>query len=308
MVSRHRLRRTRRWRLRAALSLAGSAQLGVSAQTRRRQTQWQSRPPIPATAARCGSAPTSSQLDGQYCLLYSTEGKVFWTTGEYDRAEHRYHAKRQGVLDHGAYYAPKSFLSPDGRRILWGWIRETRPEAQLRCGRLVRRNGASAHADNQSARPARNQSRRSKSRSFAALQNRKTLRSDTPYQLKLDYTPPTNCLSRFAMAMSTGSFTVRLLTSEQTSLGVVPSIPAATRACGDITFPLPSPPWPNPTLRLLLDGSVIESFIGGREALTSRVYEVHPGQTEHRDTVKGANSVTLSHWPLSAISTNRLTT
>ena len=41
------------------------------------------------------------------------------------------HAEGQGILDHGAYYAPKSFLAPDGRRILWGWIRETRPENEF---------------------------------------------------------------------------------------------------------------------------------------------------------------------------------
>ena len=83
---------------------------------------------------------------------------------------------------------------------------------------------------------------------------------------------------------------------------------ATSVRCGDITFPLPPAPWPRPLLRLLLDASVIESFIGGREALTSRVYDIQPGQTYLEIAVKGASSVALSHWPLAAISANRLTT
>ena len=60
-------------------------------------------------------------VSGRHCLFYSTEDKVLWTTGEYDALHHRYVPMRTGVLDHGsAYYAPKSFLAPDGRRILSG--------------------------------------------------------------------------------------------------------------------------------------------------------------------------------------------
>src|ERR1035441_9201830 len=70
-------------------------------------------------------------LGDRHCLFYSTEGKVIWTTGHYDAGAHLYTPTQQGALDHGAFYAPKSFLAPDGRRILWGWIQETRPEAEV---------------------------------------------------------------------------------------------------------------------------------------------------------------------------------
>ena len=83
----------------------------------------------------CGNCPDFFDVQEvlHHCLLYAlpTEDKVFWTTGEYDTHRHRYIPMRTGVLDHGAYYAPKSFLAPDGRRILWGWIRETRPEVEF---------------------------------------------------------------------------------------------------------------------------------------------------------------------------------
>jgi len=42
-----------------------------------------------------------------------------------------FHSERRGILDHGAYYAQKTQLDAKGNRILWGWIPETRPEAEF---------------------------------------------------------------------------------------------------------------------------------------------------------------------------------
>jgi hypothetical protein len=59
---------------------------------------------------------------------------------------------------------------------------------------------------------------------------------------------------------------------------------------------------------MFLDGSVIESFIGGREAITSRVYDLKVGDTQLEIAFTGKQSRMLSHWPLNTISTDRLTT
>jgi beta-fructofuranosidase len=85
----------------------------------------------PCDSGEMWECPDFFQINKSHCLLYSTENKVIWTTGEYDAEKHIYTPKRSGVLDRGAYYAPKSFLAPDQRRILWGWIRETRREAEF---------------------------------------------------------------------------------------------------------------------------------------------------------------------------------
>ena len=66
-------------------------------------------------------------LGKKYVLLYSTERKVYWQSGELDKKEMVFHSEHQGLLDDGAYYAPKSFTDPRGNRILWGWLPETRP-------------------------------------------------------------------------------------------------------------------------------------------------------------------------------------
>src|SRR5260370_7185169 len=41
------------------------------------------------------------------------------------------HSETRGILDNGAYYAQKAQLDAKGNRILWGWIPETRPEAEF---------------------------------------------------------------------------------------------------------------------------------------------------------------------------------
>ena len=71
--------------------------------------------------------------------------------------------------------------------------------------------------------------------------------------------------------------------------------------CGGKSFPLPE-------LRMFLDGTVIELFIGGRETLTRRVYTLEPGETQIEVAVKGARYVEVEAWPLKTISADRLTT
>jgi hypothetical protein len=102
--------------------------------------------------------------------------------------------------------------------------------------------------------------------------------------------------------------TVRLLVggSEVWQLSI--NIPGDSVHCGDTSFPLPQYPWLRPALRVFLDGSVIESFIGGREAMTSRVYSVKPGDTELEVSVAGKGRLDLQIWPLQPISPDRLTT
>jgi beta-fructofuranosidase len=256
----------------------------------------------PCDTGEMWECPDFFQLDGRSCLLYSTEGKVTWSIGDYDPRAHRFAGKTQGVLDRGAYYAPKSFLTPDGRRILWGWIRETRPESayaaagwagvmslprQLRVNQGQLEIGPSLEVDKLRSGP----------------EERTTLDLNTPYRLKL-----TTLRHEFVAStgISAGSITVRLLTNNNPVWELSLDIRGNVARCGDISFAMPTPPWPKPVLRLLLDASVIEAFIGGLEALTSRVYSLQPGQTEVEITVKGASSVTLSHWPLAAISANRL--
>ncbi|HEY3988814.1 MAG TPA: glycoside hydrolase family 32 protein [Acidobacteriaceae bacterium] len=69
-------------------------------------------------------------LNGKHVLIHSTEGKTLWQIGTLDTAAMLFHAEKEGLLDHGAYYAPKSQLDAQSNRILWGWITDTRPQAE----------------------------------------------------------------------------------------------------------------------------------------------------------------------------------
>ena len=57
-------------------------------------------------------------------LLISPHGKVEYFTGTFDAAAGKFAAKERGLMDHGDdYYAPNCMEDPQGRRVLWGWVR-----------------------------------------------------------------------------------------------------------------------------------------------------------------------------------------
>ena len=69
-------------------------------------------------------------LGGKHVLIYSARGHVHWQSGVLDEKAMRFHPERYGELDYGTYYAAKTQLDANGRRIVWGWVNETRPEAE----------------------------------------------------------------------------------------------------------------------------------------------------------------------------------
>jgi beta-fructofuranosidase len=258
----------------------------------------------PVDTGEMWECPDFFELNGTHCLLYSTEGKVYWSTGDYDPNQHRYTPRRQGVLDRGAYYAPKSFVAPGGRRILWGWIQETRPEAEYSAagwaGAMSLPRQLSVGGEGQlEMRPA------VEVETLRDAAEHATLKPGDPFRRKL---ASLRHELHVPLGLWTGALTARLIASGAPAWELTIDVRGNAVRCGEISFPLPSLPWPHPDLRLFLDGSVIESFIGEREALTSRVYSLKPGETEFEISVTGDRSVQLEHWPLAAISPDRLTT
>jgi beta-fructofuranosidase len=84
----------------------------------------QSSNPVPS--GEMWECPDFFPLGDKHVLIYSSEHATFWEVGVLDKRELRFHSERKGRLDHGAYYAPKSMLDDKQRRILWGWVQETR--------------------------------------------------------------------------------------------------------------------------------------------------------------------------------------
>ena len=258
----------------------------------------------PCDSGEMWECPDFFAVSAQHCLLYSSEDKVFWTTGEYDTQQHRYIAMRTGLLDHGAYYAPKSFLSPDNRRILWGWIRETRPEAQFAAAGwsgamgLPRVLTISSEGQLEMNPAVETEKLRGPAESG-------DLQAGMPFKQKL---PTLHRELLVPLGHGKPKFSVRLLTSAKAVWELVVDVPASLVTCGDITFALPSQIGPDAALRIFIDGSVIEAFFAGRECLTSRVYDVRPGATELEISLIDGESFRVTHWPLEAISPDRMTT
>ncbi|WP_263355802.1 glycoside hydrolase family 32 protein [Acidicapsa ligni] len=84
----------------------------------------------PVDSGDMWECPDFFPLGDKHVLIYSTQGKVFWETGELDKKEMLFHPQQSGMLDYGSFYAPKTQLDKSGNRILWGWIQEARPEAE----------------------------------------------------------------------------------------------------------------------------------------------------------------------------------
>lgn len=260
----------------------------------------------PCDSGEMWECPDFFPLDKVYYLHYSTENKVIWTTGEYDAQKHVFTPKRDGVLDHGAYYAPKTFVAPGGRRILWGWIRETRPEAEYAaagwagCMSLPRVLSVGAQGQLE-MHPA------SEVLKLRGPGEKSTVDPSKPFRKTLG-TLQQEIYVPVPMDVSVGTVSVRLLVNQAEAWQITVNVPGDTIHSSGVSFPLPRFPWPRPALRIFIDGSVIESFIGGREAITSRVYTVKPDETELEVSVGGKGRVEVELWPLMPISPDRLTT
>jgi len=86
----------------------------------------------PETGGGMWECPDFFPLGDRHVLIHSARGKSWWQCGVFDPGKLSFHAETGGPLDYGSYYAAKSQLDRSGNRILWGWIQETRPEAEYR--------------------------------------------------------------------------------------------------------------------------------------------------------------------------------
>src|SRR5258708_2342225 len=84
----------------------------------------------PVPSGEMWDCPDFFPLGDRHVLIYSTEHATFWEVGTFDESELRFRSDSKGILDQGAYYAPRSMADGNGRRILWGWLQETRPRAE----------------------------------------------------------------------------------------------------------------------------------------------------------------------------------
>jgi beta-fructofuranosidase len=245
-------------------------------------------------------------------LLYSTAGKVAWEVGELDPKELLFHPQRNGVLDHGAYYAQKTQLDAKANRVLWGWIPERRPEAEhsaagwAGCMALPRVLSLSAQSDLEMriAPPAE----MLRGRPFPSLS------SNAPGEVRRKSVASIeikDVAGELAWQASSGAFSMTITDTAGPwwwlNLDVSGSA-MALQVCAK-KIDLPSLALSELKFHLVLDASVAEFFCNSLHVVTSRIYRKPAGPLRvqiSEDSLSRLQS--LQAWQLRPISKNRLTT
>jgi beta-fructofuranosidase len=258
------------------------------------QGKWRGKPGAnPVDTGEMWECPDFFALDGKYVLIHSTEGRTIWQIGTLDHASMLFHAESEGILDHGAYYAPKTQLDAKGNRILWGWIQETRPQAEYSAAgwagmmSLPRRLSI---ADNQLVmEPAPEASSlRTTARTGSVIPRLPTAAQEIRITLQ-----PATTAAPFEQSFVDNQGAAILLRAD-------PQLPPGTANVGDKEITgIASGAL---DLDIFLDHSVAEIFINHRQAVTQRYYQRTPMEPAVAITLGGNWQLTKQQaWSLKSI-------
>jgi beta-fructofuranosidase len=253
-------------------------------------------------------------LGGKHVLIYSTERKVYWQSGELDHAKMEFHSQRQGLLDTGAYYAPKTQTGANGERILWGWITEKRSDDELRkagwAGCMSLPRVLTLDADGQLLmRPAREVAKLRTS--LVALPGPAVTAADR--RTFLQKMRITNLAGEVSLRIRNAPFAMQLSDGRQDflTLAFAPAESGSEFSVNDVGIVLPAATTHQQemSITVFIDGSVVEVFVNDHAAHTARVYRppANPLQLEMSDSAL-QNVVSLQAWQIAPISPDRLTT
>jgi len=263
----------------------------------------------PVDKGEMWECPDFFPLGGKHVLLMSTVGKVRYKVGTYK--DLRFYPEKDGVVDWGAYYAAKTMLDRGGSRILWGWIPETRPEAEHRAagwaGAMALPRILSLNADNELqmdvapvAKTLRaTNTRVSKDMSAAAREEALSgLRiKDLAAEISAEFQPKSNGSCSLTLRPDSGEAFATITVSAKGD-GWQLDAPG-------FSAPLSQPANRPLRLHLFLDGSVLEIFANGTTVATARIYKA-PTSPLRIET--SGELVALDVWQVQPISKDRLTT
>ncbi len=265
----------------------------------------------PVDTGEMWECPDFFALGDKYVLLYSTERKVYWETGEMDPKELVFHSHGRGLQDNGTFYAPKSQLDEKGRRILWGWIPETRPEAQYRvagwagCMSLPRELTLDSQGNlemrvlpeveelrlSEWTLPGKEQGAEARQMALGKMEL-----NEAAAEFELHIAP-----KPFQMELSDGHKAVLSVAYDPAKIGQELQV-------GTQYASLPAADVTEHEIHVFLDASVVECIANDLVALTTRVYQAPKGKL--RPVMAQANLDALNSliiWPLRPISADRLT-
>jgi len=239
-------------------------------------------------------------LGDKHVLVISTMGKVRWKTGAY--RDHRFTVEKEGVVDWGSYYAAKTQRLPNGDLILWGWIPETRPEAEYRAAgwaglmSLPRtlslgKDRALEMSETPVAEKLRGEHARVDSGAGRAMKENKI----TDLRVR-------NLAAEFQVEAA-GAFQMELVSQSGERFAEI-AVEKNQLRVNEVQGELGG--GDGVSLRAFLDGSSLEVIANRRTAITARVYRVPRGDLRVKvGNVEGLRSMDV--WAMQAISKDRLT-
>ena len=258
--------------------------------------------PNPVDTGDMWECPDFFPLGTKHVLLISTMGKVHWKVGTYENQ--RFTPEKEGLVDCGSYYAAKTMLDKDGRRILWGWIAESRPDAQLIAAgwagamSLPRVLSLSSDKELQTAVAP----------DMSVLRN---ARIDSPSaEPSLGNVQIRNLAAELDLRLQSpsGHFKLHLYSDAGNfcSIDYADDAGGRTLRVNDLTCTPPVKHKSEFRIHMFLDGSVMEVFLDDLTAITARVYKIPSGPL--RLNLEGdAKLMSLDAWQMTPISSNRLT-
>ena len=267
----------------------------------------------PVESGEMWECPDFFALGKKFVLLYATAGKVIWETGELDRKEMRFHSERSGLLDHGAYYAQKT---QSGEPILWGWIPETRPEAEFRAagwaGCMALPRSLSLDAQNNLQMDVSPEAGSLRVKEFntgsVAAKNSAGEWLDQLRAIRIKNAAGEFCWSTKAV-VAPFSLAIEDNRGPWWSLRVELEGSSMKLQVNGLTMEVPVTAGQELECRLFLDASVAEFFCNRLHAVTSRIYRQPDGPW--RIAISEAAAGLLKRfdaWQLQPISEDRLTT
>ncbi len=272
--------------------------------------KWTGRDSVnPVDSGEMWECPDFFPLGSKHVLLYSTAGQVIWETGQLDPKELVFHAERRGILDHGAYYAQKTQLDAQGDRILWGWIPETRPEAEFSaagwagCMALPRVLSISTDGELEMRVLPEIQSLRGRAFNMYGF--------STPERISLAHRfEITDIAGEFFWASEAQKLTFTLADQTGTWVGVSLGLEGGVSklTLNGKTINLPPTQRFGREFRLFLDASVAELICDNQHAITTRIYRKPDGPLRISPESSLPPIYELNIWQLRAISSDRLTT
>jgi beta-fructofuranosidase len=240
-------------------------------------------------------------LDGKHLLIYSTMGKVFWQSGKLDEATMLFHAEKTGLLDLGSFYAPKTQLDAQGRRILWGWIQERRSEDAMRAagwsGMMSLPRVLNLDADGTLRIKTPQQVQALRGTALPQFEGYTGIRKVLP-----NATGELLCTGRKGNA-----FELMISCSEHPELLRVKYLSDTHSFLAD-GKEIKLQPGDAPTIHAYVDGSVIEVILGERIGYTNRFYYASSNAPEIQVSTVGVGLISMDAWKVNPISSNRLTT